>query len=235
VATPQAYRASGRYVYTLSPKDTATVGETTIDVLSVRQALTARAGAEVLGTYKDGSPALIRGSADKGTIYCTGFLPALDYIRQAAVARQDMAAQIKQEEQVAIDGPDVEQAAANANTLSPTDRARLEASANPWAFPGMVREAILAPVRTAGIEPPVTCSVPLVDAVYMTCDQGIVMPLANYTLLPLDKVDFTVRVDRPIARVETIHRGTLEVKQTGNRLSFSIPLASTDYVKIYYR
>ena len=150
-----------------------TVGDTRAEVLSVKQGLDPRPGAETLGRYKDGSAALVKGTAGKGTVYCAGFLPALAYIKAAQVARVGAGDQ---------------------------DRDRVARSANPWAFPAGVRGLLLRPVRSAGVAPPVTCSVPVVDAVYMTCDRGVVVPLANYTLRPVGELTLTVRVDRPVAR-----------------------------------
>jgi hypothetical protein len=236
LTTAQAFRNSGYYVYILNPQDRVTAGDAALDVLSVKQPLTPRPGAATLGVYQDRSAAWVRGTAGQGTVYCAGFLPALDYIRQAVVARRQVAEQAKQEEQARRAGGDAGKVAGGVAgaALSDTDRARLETSSNPWAYPAAVREAILAPVRAAGVTTPVTCSVPLVDAVCMTCDQGIVIPLANYTLVPQAKVELSVRVDRPVRRLETVHQGQLAFRADAGRIDFVLPLESTDYVKIYY-
>ena len=236
LTTAQAFRNSGYYVYILNPQGRVTVGDAVFDVLSVRQPLTPREGAVTLGVYQDGSAAWVRGAAGQGTIYCAGFLPALDYIRQAVVARRELAEQAKQNEQAAVDGPDAgaKTGAVAVAGLSDTDRVRLANSANPWAYPAAGREAILAPVRAAGVTTPVTCSVPLVDAVCMTCDQGLVIPLANYTLAPLARVEFSVRSERPVRRLESVHQGQIEFRAEAGRIAFALPLESTDYVKIYY-
>ncbi|NQU40043.1 MAG: hypothetical protein HQ523_08835 [Lentisphaerae bacterium] len=232
----QPYQSSGRYMYTLTPQDRVTVGATAMDVLSVKQALTPRPNAEVLGTFKDGSPAWVRGTAGKGRVTCSGFLPSLDYIRQAIVARRALTEQVENEAPVGIDGLDAQQNVAQdtLQSISAADRSRLAASDNPWAYPAAVRDAILAPVRAAGVNPPVTCSVPLVDAIYMTCEEGMVIPLANYTLSPLADVAFTVRIDRPVKRIETIYQGQLGFTTEANQVRFSMPLESTDYVKLYF-
>ena len=97
-----------------------------------------------------------------------------------------------------------------------------------------VREAILAPVRAAAVDAPVVCSEPRVDAVCLNSPRGLVIPLANYTLHPLTNVHFSVRADRDVARVESIRQGRLHFRRAGGRLAFSLPLESTDYIKLYY-
>lgn len=231
----QAFLGSGAYLQSLAPKGMATIGGVGLEVLSVRQKLKAEKGATVLGTFEDGSPALIHGAVGKGTIYCAGFLPALDYIKKAQKARRVLeqardAAQPPSEHPA----PPVIFSAADLVSLKPKNR--LERSLNPWEFPADVRDVLLTPVRAAKIDPPVVCSVPLVDAVPLHADRGIVIPLANYTLERLGRVDFTVRVDHPVDRIETVHLGRIKILEAGlGRVRFSIPLDASDYVKIYYQ
>jgi len=224
-AVLQPFRSAGKFLYTLHAKDEVTADETKMDVLSVKQALAPRAGAKTLARFKDGAPALVRGAAGKGTVYCAGFLPGLDYVRKALVARRALAEEKKKFEESKTVPPPAQQ----------KRFALLNRSYNPWEYPAAVREFILAPVRAAKVEPPLTCSVPLVDAVVMTCKQGAVIPLANYTLEPIAKVDFTLRPERPVARIETIYHGRIEFHRQGGRIAFSIPLGCTDFVKVYYK
>lgn len=56
-----------------------------------------------------------------------------------------------------------------------------------------IRQVLALPVREAQVNLPLQCSVPLVDAVLMERDQGAVVPLANYTLQPLQEVTLTVQ------------------------------------------
>ena len=223
LAALQGFVHSGRSIHTLTPQDTVVAGAVAMDVLSVKQALTPRERAETLARFKDGGPALVRGTAGKGVVYCAGFLPALDYVRKALVARNALAAE--------------HDAAANRTTpLTDDERKRferLERSHNPWQFPADVRDLLLEPVRRAGIEPPLTCSAPLVDAVVMACDAGLVIPLANYTLAPLPEVRFTLRPGRPVGRVESVHHGALQFTRNGGTVSFALPLDSTDFIKVY--
>jgi hypothetical protein len=42
-------------------------------------------------------------------------------------------------------------------------------------------------VRAASVDPPLTCSLPLVDAVLLRANNGALIPVANYTLTPFSK------------------------------------------------
>ena len=65
----QPHLSYGRAISTLKPQDQVTASDTQIEVLSVKQKLTPHAGAKVLGSFQDGSAALVRGIARKGAVY----------------------------------------------------------------------------------------------------------------------------------------------------------------------
>ena len=237
--TLQLYLNSGSYVHILQAKSTVTADGSKLEVLSVRQQQTPRDGAETLTKFADGSSAIVRAKAGEGMIYSAGFLPALDYIKQAVVSRRVLMAEKEDAKEAAANQdpnptPPVDPSSKKASENAVGD-ARLERSRNPWEYPADVRELILHPVRKAKVEPPLTCNVPLVDAVLLQAEIGAVIPLANYTLEPIAKVDFTVRPERPVARIETVYHGRIDFKQKDDRIAFSIPLGCTDFVKIYYR
>ncbi|MEO6741687.1 MAG: beta-galactosidase trimerization domain-containing protein, partial [Chthoniobacteraceae bacterium] len=140
VADLQQHASSGRYLALLTAKDEVRWDGGSAAVLSVKQPLTARASTTTLATFKDNSPAVVRGSAGKGTVYCTGFLPSLAYIKQALDARNSL---LKKVTDGAVLSPD-----------EMKDAALLERTANPWKFPGDIREFILAPVRSANLAKP---------------------------------------------------------------------------------
>jgi hypothetical protein len=74
-----------------------------------------------------------------------------------------------------------------------------------------------------------------VDAVYMTCDQGILVPLANYTLRPIPRLSLSVQASRQIARVESSRLGRIDfTPRADGRIDLSLPLDATDFVKLYY-
>ena len=212
----QKFASSGHSLVNLSAADVVKWGHPTAEVLAVKQTLTPRDGASVLATFKDGSPAVVRGTVGKGRIYCAGFLPALAYIKPALEARSAL------EEK-------------KADALSPDDAAMLARSANPWNFPAAIREFILTPVREASVTAPIACSVPLVDAVFMAHEHGVLVPLANYTNKPIASLSLKVSVPKPIARAVSAIRGALEFKQTTPQsVELSLPLESNDFVKLYF-
>jgi hypothetical protein len=111
----------------------------------------------------------------------------------------------------------------------------LERSKNPWAFPAAVREFLLAPIRAAGCRAPIACSAPLVDAVYMTAEKGVLIPLANYTNEPIAKLTLRVQMPRPIAKIESARRGAVAFQQASpGYVEFTLPLENNDFVKLLY-
>ena len=218
----QKHVSSGRYLAALSAKDEVRWDGGAADVLSVKQTLTPRDGAAVLGKFKDQSPALVRGKAGSGTVYSAGFLPALAYIKPALDARNAL------QKKVTDGGP--------LSVSEQKEAALLERSANPWSFPAAVRDLILTPARSAKITPPITCSTPLVDAVFMPHAEGILIPLANYTAEPIAQFTLKVTVPRTIATAESATHGALAFKQTSpTTIEVSLPLDNNDFVKLRFK
>ncbi|MCX7007621.1 MAG: beta-galactosidase trimerization domain-containing protein [Kiritimatiellaeota bacterium] len=216
----QKFTSSGRYLRTLVTKDTVQWAATSADVLAVKQALTPRAGATVLARFKDQSAAVVCGAAGKGRVYCVGFLPGLAYIKQALDARHALEEKTK----------------TAATTVSADDAALLARSYNPWAYPTALRDCLLTPVREAGVNVPIQCSAPLVDAVYMTHEQGVLVPLANYSNRPIASLALKVTVPRRIAKVESARLGLLAFRQpTPQVVELSLPLENNDFVKLYFK
>ncbi len=215
------YTSSGRYLATLSPRDEVRWNGGTADVLAVKQSLNPRGNATVLATFKDASPALVRGSFGKGTVFCAGFLPALDYIKQALDARNALQERVK--------------AGAALSAFEQREALLLERSYNPWKYPVNTRELLLMPVRAAGVEPPITCSVNLVDAVFLKHDKGILIPLANYTLEPIRQLTLAVRVPCHIAKAQSACCGPLSFRHTSlTSIELSLPLGNNDFVELMF-
>jgi hypothetical protein len=216
----QSHLSAGGFLRLLSAKDHVKGAGFEAEVLSVRQTLEPTDGGEVLAKFDDGSPALVRNAVGKGTVYTVGFLPGLAYVKPALVARH------------ALD----EKVAAGATDL-PADTAAMAArSANPWEFPETIRRSILAPVEAAGVKRPIRCDVPLVDAVFMPHPKGLLVPLANYTNRPLDRVTLSIDVPGNIARVESAIRGSISFRQVSERrIEVVLPLESNDFLKLLYQ
>jgi hypothetical protein len=222
----QKHASSGRSINLLTAKDEVRWESGVADVLAVKQILAPLKGAAVLATFKDISPALLCGKAGKGSVYCAGFLPSLAYIKQALDARKALQERVTQAQSGgAVLSADEAQGAA-----------LLELSSNPWKFPAGLRQFLLTPVRAAGVESPIVCSVPVVDAVYMTHEQGVLIPLANYTLEPIERLLLKVNVPRPVARVESARQGEVAFKQsTAQTVELSLPLENNDFVKLRFQ
>jgi hypothetical protein len=221
----QKYHAAGRFLTTLSPKDTVTAGAATMDVLSVKQTFAGvpQDGAMIEATFKDGSPAAIRSAAGQGFVVARGYFPALDYMRKALIAKGEAAkAEPQPDENNGIPGAqDVESSQPGENSY------------NPWQYPAAVRDALVTPVRAAHVEPPIKCSVPLVDAVYMTAPQGVLIPLANYTLQPIQKMTLEIAVDKPVREVRSVYQGVLPFEKLGDdKIRVTLPLECTDFLTV---
>jgi len=215
----QSHLSAGTFIRLLAAKDHVKGEKLDAEVLSVKQSLEAGSGTEVLARFDDGSPALVRAKVGKGTVYSAGFLPALAYVKPALVARH------------ALD----EKVAAGATDLDADTAAMLARSANPWEFPAAVREFIVAPVETAGVKRPLHCDTPLVDAVYMPHELGILIPLANYANRPVGPCKLTVEVPRPIARVQSAVRGSVPFRLLSDgRVEISLPLENNDFLKLLF-
>ncbi|MFO1483925.1 MAG: hypothetical protein U1F71_11250 [Verrucomicrobiaceae bacterium] len=172
--------------------------------------------AEVLGvkqslTAKPGAETLSTfadGSAAivrQGNITVCGFLPALSYIK-TALDRRKAAEEAK-------------------HPLT-------ERSYNPWDFPADVRDLILTP--TASIPRPIECSHALVDAVFMPSDKGIIIPLANYTLEAIEKLELKITTPKKVAQVESAVRGKVPFQQSGDVLKLFIQLENNDFVMLRF-
>jgi len=220
----QSYLSSGRYLDRLTPKDTVTTKNgTTIPVLSVKQVLNPKPGSVVLGNFSDGTVAIVSGKTGKGQVYYAGFLPAVAYAYQALIERNQIAAGVNINE---IKAPQPDKIA--------TDTEILARSYNVWKYPESIRNFIVFPVFEAAVQLPVICDTPLVDAVAMECEKGLIVPIANYTLQPLSNINLEVQTKKPVKSVESVHCGSISFKQEKNSVKFSIPLKETDFVKILY-
>jgi len=245
-ATLESFQYSGRLLDRLTAKDTVAWGGEQLEVLSVKEPLTPRRNSEVLACFSDGAPAVVRGSAGSGHVIQAGFLPALWYIKVALSARlaaekghadTEAAVQARPPEDGQPEATAASLAASAANeraaSTSAVERELLERSYNPWDFPANVREALLTPVRDANVLPPLSCDMPLVDAVGLPCEQGTLVVLANHTLRPLEHLTLEFRTDKTVEYVESVRHGRLafESPRPGT-IRWVMPLEASDYVKV---
>ncbi|MDB4358886.1 beta-galactosidase [Verrucomicrobiales bacterium] len=244
VEVHQNFLNSGSYVHILKSKESVSAGEEELEVLSVSQAQAALPDSKVIATFSSGEPATISGKAGKGRVISHGYLPALSYIKGAIDSRRGMLNltedQVNALKEAAIQSdhpaPPVVLTEEGASTFQ-VDDPRLERSYNPWDFSSAIRDIILQPVRDIGIEPLLSCELPLIDALPLYSNNGIVIPLANYTLEHQKAVTLRVKIPegRKIDRVTSIYHGDLDSTHgVDNRIEFTLPLDATDYVQIYF-
>ncbi|MDF1860392.1 MAG: hypothetical protein P1U87_09255 [Verrucomicrobiales bacterium] len=240
--TSQKYLNSGSYLPILKPQDIVTTESgQTLEVLSVLQRQKPRGEATVLAKFADGSPATVRGSAGKGAVVSHGFLPALDYIKQAVAARQKLVADAEAGKKPGLmqgdhPAPPVEQEKGKKPT-EPAADPRIERSYNPWDFSAQTREFLLQPVRRAGIDPDLQCDVPLIDAILLQDDSSSawLIPLANHTLERQEKVTFSLRVGtRQVKKMESVYHSDLAFEQRDGQVRFSLSLDASDYVTVRF-
>ncbi|MCX7705417.1 MAG: beta-galactosidase [bacterium] len=218
---------SGRYLDYLTVVDTAVVRQNNavLDVVSVKQNLKPKPSALVIANFSDSTPAAVSGRYQRGTIYCFGFLPAIAYMRQALIARNNVMKSINDLNALEEPSPCV---------VVP-DQLLIKRAFEPWQYPQAYRDFICKPVLESGIDLPVKCSHALIDAVVMDADKGSVLVLANYTFQPIEKLEIGIMPLKQISKVESVHHGLLKYSRKGKVLTFTLPLRETDFVKVYYR
>ena len=245
----EPYQASGLFLHHLLTRDTVIWNDERLEVLSVQQPQAARANATTLATFADGQPAVVAAPAGHGRIISVGFLPALSYIKPALVARvpldqradaERLAAALASEARAATENADQPLATSavvsvtnSPSSLANADKELLNRSLSPWRYPAGIRERLLIPVREAKLTPPLTCDAALVDAVYLPCEQGVLIALANHTLSPIPQLKLRFQVARRAIRVESVHRGPLPFEQTAEgEIEIALPLDASDWVKV---
>lgn len=225
----EPFQGSGLFLNYLAKRDEVLMSnkakQPTVECLSVTQALVPKPGAqsEVLGLFKNGSPAALAAPVGRGRINVLGFLPGLSYVKPALVHRAALAQKALQVEQGKAIWTDEESREAELLTRS----------YNAWQFPTDIREALLLPVRQANVKPHLICDYPLVDAVALPCEQGQLISLANYTLRPIEQLGLQLKPARKVTGIESVHRGTVPFTQTSDgTIRLSLPLAANDWLKV---
>lgn len=119
--------------------------------------------------------------------------------------------------------------------LSYSRAARWEAHEFPTDFPAAARGWITAPVRQAGIQPPVQIDRPLIEAPLLVSDRGAALTLLNWTNAPVESLGVAVRTGRAVATVDSVERGPLAFKNQAGLVSFRLSLGAADIVRIRFR
>lgn len=238
--TLDPYLAAGRFLPHLPARDTVTWNGEQLEVLSVKQGIAARATANVLAQFGDGSPAVASAQAGNGRIIQCGFLPGLSYIKPALVARQRLEQKVSQERAAgSSDQPEATNAANAAGDpakaserTSRGDREFVARSYNPWVFSQAIRDRLLTPVQGAGVEPLVRCDTPLVDVVALPCDAGLLLAISNFSLQPVEKLRLTVAASARVEAITSVRHGKLQFSREGKSVRFELPVEATDFVML---
>jgi len=251
IVTLEPYQSAGRFLNYLAKRDTVTWGNEQLEVLSVKQPLKPRGAlpANVLARFQDGQPAVIAGPVGRGRVLALGFLPALSYIKAALVARLPLDRQAEAERRAAekqaavrvaagdSDQPLATSAAVSvpnaASSLDPVDREILNRSYNPWRYPAGIRNRLLTPVRDARLRPSLICDTPLVDAVELRCEQGILIALSNHTLRPIARLGLELKSAVVVRRVESVRAGQVAFEPlAAGAVRFAVPLEASDFIMV---
>jgi len=152
-------------------------------------------GADVIGRFEDGSPAVTRHKHGAGQVIHFAALPGLSYCRAA----------------------------------------RWEANEFPSDFPVAARRWITAPVRRAGIQPPVQVDRPLIEAPLLVSNHGAALTLLNWTNAPVESLGVKVRTGREVTEIDSVDRRSLAFTQEAGVISFRLPLDAADIVRIRFR
>ncbi|MGC9317054.1 MAG: hypothetical protein ACP5KN_03330 [Armatimonadota bacterium] len=221
----QNHTGPGRYLLNLQPQGTVESARGSMAVLGVRQAVRMEPSAKVALSCRadDGAPLHAQVQRGEGTVFISGFMPGLGYIREALAARDAAGSPAPD--------PDDPLEWATRGSWSNLDPGAL--SYNPWEYPEAEREYLLDPVRHAGVRKPVTLSERLVESFYLEGDAGAVVTLANYSLRPIAKLTVSVRTDSDPRRIESVHHGVLQYTRQGTAITVRLPLLGTDMLKIY--
>jgi len=155
-------------------------------------------GAEVLGTFADGSPAIVRNYYGAGQAILVGTLPGIAYLKSGI-------------------------------PVQPMDRDGFTHFL-PTKFSPEIRALIGLPLQLAGVMKPVECSEPLVDASLLESARGIIIPLANFTGKPIQRLRVTLRDVGAPRRIYTTERGELRPQMTADGIVVEFPIGLTDFL-----
>jgi hypothetical protein len=149
----------------------------------------ATSDAVVLGSFADGSPAVLMNDYGAGRAFLFGGAPGMAYIRGG------------------IGGGDTYTASVAGSKIAPYHPLRLEPS---------LRDLIQGPAALAGVLPEVHFSGLLIEGNLIESPESIVIPVANFNVRPQESITVTIRDLPAIASVESLAQGALSFVQQGD-------------------
>jgi len=158
------------------------------------------AGAELHGTFADGSPAVTLKKTGAGSALYCGLLPGLTYFQSAIPLKP-------------VDR------GATADAMSNFIPTAFDAGA----------DALVA-AQAEGVARPIACSEPLVDATIVAAPQGVVIPLVNWSAGPVKGLKVTVTGDLPKGKPTLAGGGTVTATDTAGKREFVVDLDVADAI-----
>jgi len=163
-------------------------------------------GAEVVGTYADGSAAIVYNAFGQGVSVRVGAMPAVEYVKDALDRGK-------------------------AAWGSHGDREMFV----PSEYAPATRQLTTGVARAAGLNKAVELDHDRVETTVLECGRGITVPLVNYRKAPIEALNVRIACPREIVSLESVKRGTVAYKRAGNRLECTIPLDRTDMLVLRYK
>lgn len=186
------------------PIDAVTIaGATNIPVIVWKQNLAVSDGT-VIGTFKDGQPAVIEKAHGQGKVYLFGFLPGQAYLKSGLPVRP-------------VDRGGTE---AGFDHFLPT------------GMDANLRHRLVDDFLPNDFVRPVDCSEPLVETTVIDSPGKLGIPLINYTGKPIDRVTVKVSGVTKVKSVRSVERGALKARVAGEALIVELPLNVADMLLI---
>ena len=176
-----------------------TWNEAKLAVISVRAKLKVEGG-EVLATFADGAPAIVRSTPGKGETLTCAFLPGLSYYHGS----------------VPMIPTDRSSAADSLSHFHPTD---LQTAA---------RDLVALPARD--LTRPATCSETLVEPCIVETKTATVLPLANWSKGPIKDLEVKLTGKFPAKKIIRASGKTLKVEKQKDGLLLTLDLEVADAI-----
>jgi hypothetical protein len=174
-----------------------------VPVIVWKQRLAAGDG-QVLGTFKDGSPAVVRKAHGRGQAVLFGFLPGQAYLKSGLPVRP-------------ADRGSTDDAYTH---FLPTEMDKA------------LRARMVDDFLPAGFIRPVECSEPLVETTCIDSKGKLGVPLINYTGKPIAKLTVKITGLGAAKTVRSIEHGKLKPTFKGGNMTVELPLEVADMLLI---
>jgi hypothetical protein len=102
----------------------------------------------------------------------------------------------------------------------------------PVGYSDSIRRWIVYPTQLAGVQRPVTVSMPLVEAPLLLSSAGAAITLLNWRGDSLNSLNVTAQVPFKVRRVESVKRGRITFRESRDGITFSLPVDAADIVAL---